>query len=67
MLKKTGGSRWVAATVVLGLVVLVTYGVLYASGGEGGHRASVTPEKLKDLLWRTQFRRPFDYINKISG
>ncbi len=53
MLKKTGSSRWVAATVVIGLAVLVTCGALYASGGEGGHRASVTPEKLWDLLWRT--------------
>ncbi len=56
-----------AALAVAG--VLVAAGALYASGGEmahgaaeaahgavahgGEHHASVTPEKLKDLLWRT--------------
>lgn len=56
------GKNWkkISLAAIAILSVLAMAGVLYASGGEhggghGGHAAhdSLSPEKLKDLLWRT--------------
>ncbi len=53
MNKKCKWSKIGLATLAV-LLVMATAGVLHAAGGEHGHAAdSLSPAKLKDLLWRT--------------
>lgn len=48
--------NWQGATLIaltVAAILVTTAGVIYASGGGGGHQtSSLSPEKLKDLLWR---------------
>jgi len=50
------GKRVSLGVVLAVACLLLSAGMLYASGGEGGHGGSgglFPPEKVKDLLWRT--------------